>query len=38
VVEVDLQSHGIQGLLGRDVLGMCMLVYNGQTGQIVVAF
>lgn len=29
---VNLQTHGIIALLGRDVLEHCLLVYNGQDG------
>lgn len=32
VVETSLASQGIEGLIGRDVLDTCLLVYNGSTG------
>ena len=30
VLETHLRSQGIDGLIGRDVLQKCNLVYNGQ--------
>lgn len=33
-----LKPQGIDALIGRDVLQNCMLVYNGPTGQITLAF
>lgn len=30
VTESNLAAQGIQALIGRDVLGRCILVYNGQ--------
>lgn len=32
MVETQLSSQGIDGLLGRDVLNNCMLVFNGTAG------
>lgn len=29
-----LQAHGLIGLIGRDILSQCQLVYTGTTGQI----
>jgi Aspartyl protease len=38
VIESDLARQGIQGLLGRDVLASCLLVYDGQSGFFTLAF
>ncbi len=32
VIGAALKSQGINGLIGRDILEQCLLVYNGQTG------
>lgn len=32
IVESSLKSQGIDGLLGRDVLANCVLIYNGSIG------
>lgn len=32
IVETQLSSQGIDGLLGRDVLNNCMLIFNGSGG------
>ena len=32
VIETSLSSQGIDGLIGRDVLDRCVLVYNGSAG------
>jgi hypothetical protein len=33
-ISVPLGSHDLLGLIGRDVLGSCCLVYNGIPGEI----
>lgn len=30
VIESDFSAQNIDGLLGRDILSMCLLLYNGQ--------
>ena len=37
VVEATLDGHGIQGLIGRDVLASCVFSYNGPHGHIFIA-
>ncbi|HRD66679.1 MAG TPA: aspartyl protease family protein [Candidatus Competibacter sp.] len=38
VLESSLCHQGIDGLLGRDVLSKCLLVYNGEIGLFTLAF
>ena len=38
IVEADLSAQQIQGLLGRDILSLCILIYNGQYGHYTLAF
>lgn len=38
VLETDIVGHGIQMLIGRDVLRMCLLVYDGASGLFTLAF
>lgn len=38
VIESDLAAQGIQALLGRDVLGHCLFVYDGANGNYTLAF
>ena len=38
VVEASLDSHGIQALIGRDVLSKGLLVYNGPNNSLSLAF
>jgi len=39
VVATDLLvQHGFHALIGRDVLGECVLVYNGSMGLFTLAF
>lgn len=38
VIATELAGRGIQALIGRDILGDCMLVYNGSYGQFSLAF
>jgi hypothetical protein len=38
VIEVDLFSPGIDVLLGRDMLGQCLCIYDGQSSTFVLAF
>jgi hypothetical protein len=39
VIESDLlTSQGIHGLLGRDILSFCVLIYNGDTGLYTLSF
>ncbi len=38
VAESQLAVQGIQALIGRDVLGSCLLVYDGQSGFFTLAF
>jgi hypothetical protein len=32
------ESAGVDALIGRDILAMCILTYNGDTGQFTLAF
>lgn len=38
VLESALSHQGIDGLLGRDILSKCLLVYNGHLGLFTLAF
>lgn len=38
VVESELAVQGIQGLIGRDLLSRCLLVYDGAAGRFTIAF
>ncbi len=38
VVATDLLPHGIQALIGRDILAECLLTYNGTMGWFTLAF
>ena len=38
VTEAVLSIQGIHGLIGRDVLRRCLLVYDGQSGVFTLAF
>lgn len=39
VIEAELLvQQGFHALIGRDVLAMCMLMYNGATGQFSLAY
>jgi len=38
VAEAQLAIQGIQALIGRDVLKLCLLVYDGQSGACTLAF
>ena len=38
VLESNLAHQGIDGLLGRDVLSKCLLIYNGEIGLFTLAF
>jgi hypothetical protein len=38
VAEAQLAIQGIQALIGRDVLRLCLLVYDGQSGVCTLAF
>lgn len=38
VMETHLSNQGIQALIGRDILAMCLLVYDGQAGIFSLAF
>ena len=39
VVEAHLAAvQGVQGLVGRDLLSNCLLVYDGQSGRFTLAF
>lgn len=37
IVAAHLRSQGIDGLIGRDILDRCLLVYNGATGSVSLA-
>jgi predicted aspartyl protease len=37
VTECDLSAQGIDGLLGRDILGKCVVAFNGPAGHITLA-
>ena len=38
VLATHLRSHGIDGLIGRDVLKDCTLIYNGTAGLFTIAY
>ena len=38
IVETELRSQGIDGLLGRDVLSEFLVVYDGKRNVITLAF
>jgi hypothetical protein len=38
VIATDLTNQRIGGLLGRDVLNNCLLMYNGSAGHFALAF
>jgi len=38
VLEAALRHQGIDALIGRDVLGRCVLNYNGTTGFFTLAY
>lgn len=38
VMEASFKSQGIDGLIGRDVLSKCVLVYNGTNGTYVLSY
>jgi hypothetical protein len=38
VLETHLSFQGIQALIGRDVLGNCLFVYDGEAGHFSLAF
>jgi len=38
VMGASLAAQGIQGLVGRDILAQCLLVYDGQAGTFTLAF
>jgi hypothetical protein len=38
VMEASLRSQGIDGLIGRDVLAKCVLIYNGISGNYVLSY
>jgi hypothetical protein len=38
VTESELAVQGIQALIGRDVLSRCLLVYNGLSGILSLAY
>lgn len=37
VLETHLRSQGIEGLIGRDVLSRCVLIYNGASNILTLA-
>jgi hypothetical protein len=37
ILATHFRSQGIDGLIGRDILNRCMLVYNGTTGAVSLA-
>lgn len=37
ILATHFRSQGIDGLIGRDILNRCMLVYNGITGGVSLA-
>jgi predicted aspartyl protease len=38
VAACELQIQGIQALIGRDVLRMCLFIYDGQSGRFTLGF
>ena len=38
LIETVLSSQGIDGLIGRDVIDRCTLVYNGTLGIVTLAY
>lgn len=38
VTEANLTAQGIDGLLGRDILGHCVMVYSGASSIFILSF
>ncbi len=38
VVEASFAGQGIEGLIGRDIIDRCTLVYNGSAGMFTLAY
>lgn len=38
VIETSFASQGIEGLIGRDIIDRCTLVYNGSAGLFTLAY
>lgn len=38
IITTHLRSQGIEGLIGRDVLNACTLIYNGSAGIVTLAY
>jgi hypothetical protein len=38
VAEAHISMQGIQALIGRDIVGRCLVVYDGQSGMFTLAF
>lgn len=38
IVETSLASQGIEGLIGRDIINRCTLVYNGSANLVTLAY
>ena len=38
VIESEFSHQGIDGLLGRDILGRCLFIYNGELGVYTLSF
>lgn len=38
IIATDLSNQGIGGLLGRDILQKCLLIYDGSAGTFALAF
>ncbi len=38
IVETSLSSQGIDGLIGRDILNNCTLIYNGTAQMLSLAY
>lgn len=38
VIEASFASQGIEGLIGRDIIDRCTMVYNGSAGMFTLAY
>lgn len=38
VIEASFATQGIEGLIGRDIIDRCTLIYNGSAGMFTLAF
>lgn len=38
ILETGLSSQGIDGLIGRDIINRCTMIYNGSAGMFTLAY